>query len=203
MRLTILGLFLLGFWVLSGLQPPTRAQAGGDTPQERIAAGRLLFEQTAGGMGCAVCHGNFGMGDLGMGSYIRGIGEQQVRDSLESVEAMASLSLSEEEIRAVTTYLQWLGTLVPAEVFFKRGTFTPSELRVTAGKTVQLIITNSDRTEHRFTNLPLGIENFTVPSRSALDVIFTVPTTEGSFSLSCLECGPDSIPLAVIVRPAE
>jgi mono/diheme cytochrome c family protein len=202
-QLTIVGLLSLGFWVLSDLQAPTQAQTDSETSQEMIAAGRLLYEQTAGGMGCAACHGNFGLGDLGMGSYVRGIGEQTVRDSLESVEAMASLSLSDEEIGAVTAYLQWLGTLVPATTFFRRGTFTPSEIRVTAGKTVQLIITNSDRSEHHFTNPPLGIEDFVVPARNTLDVVFTVPTTESSFSLSCLECSPDSTPLAIIVKPAE
>lgn len=67
-----------------------------------------MFEKTAGGVGCAGCHGLDGKGKAG--PYIRGAPEWKVREVLKSAVPMSFIELSDEEIKAVVAYLQWLAT---------------------------------------------------------------------------------------------
>jgi mono/diheme cytochrome c family protein len=72
----------------------------------------LVFEKTAGGVGCALCHGLDGKGEgiAGLGAPdIRGKKEAQVRGALiGGVPLMSFIKLSDEEITAVVAYLQYL-----------------------------------------------------------------------------------------------
>lgn len=92
---------------------PTATTAGssGDT---LLAEGKLIFEETAGGTGCAFCHGLDGKGNGPAGLDApanRGASEQMVRGALGGgVDAMSYIKLTSTEITAVVAYLQWLAT---------------------------------------------------------------------------------------------
>lgn len=77
-----------------------------------LAEGKLVFEKTAGGVGCAFCHGpdGKGVGQAGQGAPdIRGRNEVQVRNALTGgVPLMSFIKLSDKEIDAVVAYLQYL-----------------------------------------------------------------------------------------------
>jgi mono/diheme cytochrome c family protein len=84
--------------------PAPAAPAG--TLAER---GRLVFEQTAGGVGCASCHGMDGAGDAGLSTPdIRGADEARVRPALAGVALMSGIRLTETELEAVLAHLQTL-----------------------------------------------------------------------------------------------
>lgn len=87
--------------------PSSAAPAGGD----QLAAGKLVYEKTAGGVGCAYCHGLDGKGNgpAGVGAPAnRGKTEGDVRNALVSVELMNIVKLTDAEITAVAAYLQYL-----------------------------------------------------------------------------------------------
>lgn len=89
---------------------PPSASAGSST-NDPLAKGKLVFEKTAGGVGCASCHGLDGKGNLpGVGAPdIRGASEDRVRRALGGgVPMMSFIKLSEEEKAAVVAYLQEL-----------------------------------------------------------------------------------------------
>ena len=77
-----------------------------------LGEGKLVFEKTAGGVGCAYCHGPDGKGggQAGQGAPdIRGRKEVQVRNALTGgVPLMSFIKLSDKEIDAVVAYLQYL-----------------------------------------------------------------------------------------------
>ena len=77
-----------------------------------LAKGKLIFEKTAGGVGCAYCHGLDGKGNgtAGVGAPPnRGAAEAKVRAALSGgVPLMSFIKLTEDEITAVVAYLQYL-----------------------------------------------------------------------------------------------
>ena len=79
-----------------------------------LARGKSLYEETAGGLGCAYCHGLSGRGDGSAdvnAANIRGLGEPQIRAALGGgVAMMGFIELSDDEITAVAVYLQYLAT---------------------------------------------------------------------------------------------
>ena len=84
---------------------PTPAAPAG-TLAER---GRLVFEQTAGDVGCASCHGMDGAGDAGLSTPdIRGADEARVRSALTGVALMSGIRLTEAELEAMLAHLQTL-----------------------------------------------------------------------------------------------
>jgi mono/diheme cytochrome c family protein len=77
-----------------------------------MALGKTIFEKTAGGVGCAYCHGLGGKGDgvaeLGAPD-IRGKTEAQFRAAIAGgVPLMSFIKLTEGEIAAVLEYLRFL-----------------------------------------------------------------------------------------------
>ena len=71
--------------------------------------GALVYEQTAGGVGCASCHGIDGAGDASLSTPdIRGADEARVRSALDGVALMGGIDLTEAELRAVLAHLQTL-----------------------------------------------------------------------------------------------
>ncbi|OFW00699.1 MAG: hypothetical protein A3I61_06895 [Acidobacteria bacterium RIFCSPLOWO2_02_FULL_68_18] len=83
------------------------AAAGGD----RLALGRMVFEKTAGGVGCAACHGLNGRGSTQLNAPdIRGADEARVRSALAGVTVMSRITLTDAEIAAVVAHLQDLNT---------------------------------------------------------------------------------------------
>jgi mono/diheme cytochrome c family protein len=86
---------------------PAVPQVG--TGQNALALGRTIFEKTAGGVGCASCHGMNARGVDALGTpEIRGVTEAQVRTALTSVQQMSRIMLNDAEIAAVVLYLQQL-----------------------------------------------------------------------------------------------
>jgi mono/diheme cytochrome c family protein len=74
------------------------------------AAGKELFDISAGDVGCASCHGEQAKGDIG--PDIRGRDPVAILDALKGVEEMSFIELSEEQIAAVADYLRYLHDLV-------------------------------------------------------------------------------------------
>jgi len=72
-----------------------------------LAVGRQIFEVTAGGVGCAFCHGLDGAGGL-YGPNIRRASRQDIANALRWAGDMAEIRLSEEDIDAVALYVSRL-----------------------------------------------------------------------------------------------
>jgi DNA-binding beta-propeller fold protein YncE len=89
-----------------GAPAPGTTPVAGDTLQAR---GQILFEQTAGGVGCAACHGMDGKGRATLKTPdIRGVGEDRVRGALVAVALMKNIMLTDDEIAAVVEHLKVL-----------------------------------------------------------------------------------------------
>jgi mono/diheme cytochrome c family protein len=71
-----------------------------------VTRGELLFQQTAGDVGCQYCHGTDAKGLVG--PDIREADASKIQFALGKVEAMAFIYLTEEEIQDVAAYLQSL-----------------------------------------------------------------------------------------------
>ena len=92
--------------VLSGCgsaASPTASPA----PAEVIARGEELFQRTAGGRGCAACHGRDARGKVGAPSIV-GRSANSIRGALQRVPQMSFISLTDNEVEAVAAYLQYL-----------------------------------------------------------------------------------------------
>ena len=91
-------------------QPP--AQTGNQAANDLLAKGKLVFDKTAGGTGCAYCHGfdGKGAGPAGVGAPDnRGASEEKLRNALAGgVPLMTYIKLTDEEITAVVAYLKYL-----------------------------------------------------------------------------------------------
>ena len=84
---------------------PVQEEPAIEPEEEDLAAkGEEIFQQTAGGTGCAVCHGKDASGNIG--PDIRGKSVADIQDALSFVDAMSSISLKDVGIRAVAAYLQ-------------------------------------------------------------------------------------------------
>jgi mono/diheme cytochrome c family protein/DNA-binding beta-propeller fold protein YncE len=85
---------------------PAAAAAPAANPQ---GLGRMVFEKTAGGVGCAVCHGVNARGGAQFAAPdIRGADEARVRSALAGVAVMSRITLNDAEIAAVVAHLQEL-----------------------------------------------------------------------------------------------
>lgn len=87
------------------------AGSGDDAAGDLVAQGAEIF-QTAGGVGCAFCHGPQGKGDGEAGNgapNIQGADKARVQAAVSGgVPLMGFISLSSDEIAAVAAYLQSL-----------------------------------------------------------------------------------------------
>lgn len=154
-----------------------------------IAKGREIFEFTAGGVGCASCHSHFALGDIAIGPNIRGVTEDTIHSALENVELMSFLNgkVTDEDIHAVATYLQYLDTLTYAKTVRKNNAFDPTELTFPINTNAELIIENDDRTPCTFASLDWHLTEKVISGASADDFIFLTPGQPGSFTGSCKE----------------
>ena len=88
---------------------PTNTTVSGGGDAQLIAAGKEVFDKTAGSVGCAYCHHADATGDVVIGSPdIRGVTEAQIVDALATRAQMAFITLTDDEIKAVAAYLQTL-----------------------------------------------------------------------------------------------
>jgi mono/diheme cytochrome c family protein len=81
---------------------PVAAAGRGNVP----VSGREMFEKTAGGVGCAACHGMNARGGAQFNAPdIRGADEQRLRAALAAVTVMSRITLNDAEIAAVVAHL--------------------------------------------------------------------------------------------------
>ena len=98
-------------WMLSGIGAIALVACalvfwpGTDGNEAEIAAGRLLHEETAGGVGCASCHGMTARGE-GLAPDIRGADVARITDSLKNTGDMAELAMTPHEIEQLAAYFQ-------------------------------------------------------------------------------------------------
>ena len=87
-------------------KPTTASWSAGD---DLVVQGKLVFEETAGGVGCAYCHGLDARGNTEIGApFIIGAPEAQVLGAFVRVDMMSFIALNQTEVAAVVTYLQYL-----------------------------------------------------------------------------------------------
>lgn len=103
MRLTNAGIGIV-LLSLSTWAAPAIAQAPELDPVAE--AGKLIFEETAGGVGCGACHGMDAKGDSA--PDIRGRDSVAILQQLQVNEDMAFIELSKEEVDSVAAYLRYL-----------------------------------------------------------------------------------------------
>ncbi|MBI2916644.1 MAG: cytochrome c [Chloroflexi bacterium] len=92
--------------------PAPNTSSTGPTSTDLLARGQLLYDKTAGGVGCAHCHALDGKGQGPAqvnAPNIRGKTEGDVRAAIQGgVPMMGFLILTDEDITAVVAYLQYL-----------------------------------------------------------------------------------------------
>lgn len=84
--------------------PP--ATPKGDSAALR-AKGEDLFQKTAGGVGCQMCHGADGKGKPNIAPAIRGKTADDIKRAL-GLDAMSFIRLTDDDIQAVAEYLKYL-----------------------------------------------------------------------------------------------
>jgi len=75
---------------------------------DELEQGKVIFEKTAGGVGCADCHGMDARGG-GLAPDIRRADIRRISDALRNVGDMRGFGLSQDDIVAVATYLSTIG----------------------------------------------------------------------------------------------
>ncbi len=165
------------------------ASADEASTKSLIDKGREVF-LTAGGVGCMACHGPYAEGDTGIGPYNRGVGEPTIRAALASVEAMKLLreELSDEQVKQVAAYYEWLGQLKLVKTLVKRGHFLPDHVQLYPETRIQLVLSNTSSMPHRFVSENMGISGITAEGRQAADIVWEAPKKEGIFTLTCADC---------------
>jgi len=108
---------------------------------ELIGKGKKVYNEVAG-IGCKTCHGEYAEGDLGVGPFIRGASEGAIRAAVSAVGEMIVVrqAITEEELKAVAAYLEYLGTLQVVRTLSKRGRFVPKTVEVRPGEDLQVFI---------------------------------------------------------------
>ncbi len=86
--------------------------AAGGNPGQNLAGtgkGKVIFEKTAGGVGCAFCHGPDGKGKSEFAAPdIQGKTASDILSALQTRPQMRFINLSDDEVRAVAEYLKAL-----------------------------------------------------------------------------------------------
>lgn len=139
-----------------------------------LAAGERIYRETAGGVGCAYCHGldGRGRGTAGVDAPdIVGAQTAAIRSSLRGgVPAMGFIELNERELAAVAAYLQQLAapdsepeprepaaapTTAPVDyltinIDITAEGYRPTGISIPAGQTVKLVVRNRTQIEHHY-----------------------------------------------------
>ncbi len=94
---------------LSGAGSVSRSARSGPAvaqDPDLVAKGKVIFEQTTGGVGCQYCHGLDGKGKAEFASPdIRGKQPEDVIQAMATRPLMSMVKLSDSEVRAVVAYL--------------------------------------------------------------------------------------------------
>jgi len=155
--------------------------------EELITQGRIIFEENAGGVGvgCAACHGHFGMGDLQVGSNNRGASEERIRKGFATRDQMSFLRLTDDEVKAVAAFLEYLGKLFPIKVTIKDSQFEPSQVSVPANRQIQFIFDNKDNEACNLSSEEAGIKEKSLEPGKVDDVVWQSPSKAATFTVRC------------------
>lgn len=192
--LTIAAAVLIVAGALAGLGVPVAAEP---EPNELAAAGRVVFEKTAGGIGCAACHGRFGMGDLTTAPNIRGANETRLRNALGGVGAMRFLALTPEQVKAVQAFLAYLNTMKPRKIAVNESGFEPDQVTIAASERVQFILHNNREEACDFESADAGIRTTSVAPDTVGDVVWTSPARKATFTARCAQRPEASVTIVV------
>lgn len=162
-----------GFVLLAAFTVVAFAQAQDELDTELVERGQDLYHNVAG-TGCVTCHGVAGLGDIGIGPEIRGVPVVRIEGALDAAEEMAFLApqLDDDDLEALEAYLAYVETLVPATTTVRAGTFEPREVRVPAGREVQLIVENGNRSACTLVVEGADVQS-TIDGRSTGEVVWT------------------------------
>jgi mono/diheme cytochrome c family protein len=154
-----------------------------------IKKGEVVFN-TVAGIGCKGCHGDYAEGDLGVGPFIRGATEGSVRAAIGGIGEMIIIKnvIKEDEILAVSAYINYLGSTQVARTLTKRGRFLPETFSTRPGTNLQLVIKNGSFKPHTYQSDNLGVDPFTISARGTGSFLWKAPGEEGSFTLNCTNC---------------
>lgn len=179
--------FVLTIGFIIGLLIGETAFSNSDSEPALIAQGRLLFEETAGGdgVGCAVCHGHFGMGDEQIGPNNRGASEERIRKALATVDRMGFLHLTDEEIKAVAAFLGYLGKLYPVKIAIEDSQFEPNRVVVPANRQIQFIFNNKVNEACNFSSTEAGVKEKTLEAGKVDDVVWQSHAKAAVFTAKC------------------
>jgi len=169
---TLLGAALVLIFLLGSLGGTTVRAQEAETPPvfddiEALKLGKLLYEETAGGVGCAYCHGLDGLGEGTAGVEAPGVVgalEAAVRSSLAgAVPLMSFIKLTETEMAAILMYLQYLKYPDPSlfegagleviptvNIYMTEEGFEPSSITLAAGQRVRVVLRNRTLKERHF-----------------------------------------------------
>jgi hypothetical protein len=150
---------------------------------EAVERGRVVFDVSAGGTGCVICHAPFALGDIG--PDVRGFSARDVQDALGSIPDMSYISLSDADLNHVAAYLAYLGAHEPVSVRMTGGAFAQPELALKAGVPVQLIFENGDAAAYALSS-ELWEDALAVASRGAAAVVLT--PVAGLYAVACEGC---------------
>jgi len=169
-----------------------------------IEEGHKVFNEVAG-LGCKTCHGEYAEGDLGVGPIIRGAKEGSIQAAVDAVGEMVAIraAMGEEEVKAVSAYLSYLGTLQVVRTLSKRGRFVPKEQTIYPGTTIQIIIKNSGTKPKTYVSESMGIDPFIVQGRSTAAVVWKSPKEERSYTIACIDCKLDDVFTLVVSNSAK
>jgi mono/diheme cytochrome c family protein/plastocyanin len=170
--------------------PPAEAPEAIVWDLEALTLGKLLYEETAGGVGCAYCHGLDGLGEGTAGveaPNVVGAQEAALRSSLAgAVPLMGFIKLTESEFAAVLLYLKFLKDPDPTlfdgaatvvtptvNIYMTEEGFEPSSVTIEAGQRVRLVLRNRTLKErhYRVIGMPAASINWMAVPRDRWEVV--------------------------------
>jgi mono/diheme cytochrome c family protein len=154
-----------------------------------LAEGKRVFNEVAG-VGCKTCHGEYAEGDLGVGVFMRGASEGAIRAAIDAIAEMVVVKnvITEDEIEAISAYVEYLGTMQVARTLAKRGRFIPGEITVKPGASLQVVIQNSGFQAQTFATDSMEFDDLAIPARSSGSIEWQAPGEEGEYTLYCTDC---------------
>jgi len=82
---------------------------GGINQTALIQKGQALYQNSANGSGCQICHGIDGKGKANFAPAIRGEDAEDIKEALK-LQPMNSINLTNDEINGLAAYLGYLET---------------------------------------------------------------------------------------------
>lgn len=159
---------------------------------ELLAQGEEVYN-TIAGIGCKGCHGEYAEGDLGVGPFTRGANEGMVSAAVSGIGEMVVVKniITDEQVTAVSAYLNYLGTAQVARSLVKRGRFLPEVFSARPGTRLQVILQNGGFEAHTFKSDNMDIDDIEIAARTSGNLIWEAPEQEGTYSLYCTDCKLD------------